>query len=124
MSLVVANRNKSIISNCSLVSHVTVFFFFFLKPNQQALERKDSNVQNGSIGGRNNGIISSNNSQCLINLALMHHSFFVDVYGVWSGRTCLSVDWFVACRTLILSYTAVQRFIVKHFAVIFQIVTT
>ena len=40
------------------------FLYFLLKPNQQALKRKDSNMHCSSIGRRNNGIISSNNSKC------------------------------------------------------------
>ena len=53
------------------------FLYFLLKPNQQALKRKDSNVHCGSIGRRNNGFISSNNNQCLVNLALMRHSLWL-----------------------------------------------
>ena len=45
-------------------------YIFLLKPNRQALKRKDSNVHCGRC---NNGI-SSSNSQCLVNLALMRHS--------------------------------------------------
>ena len=35
----------------------------------------------GSIGGRKNGIISSNNSQCLVNLALMRHLLMAVEFG-------------------------------------------
>ena len=57
------------------------FLYFLLKPNQQALKRKDHDVHCGSIGKRNNGIISSNNSHCLVNLALMRHSLMVVEFG-------------------------------------------
>ena len=57
-----------------LVSHIGIFYTFLLKPHQQALKKKDSNVHCGSIGRRNNGIISSYRRQCLVNLALMRHS--------------------------------------------------
>ena len=63
----------------SLVNHASVFFM--LKPNQQALKRKDRYVHCGSIGRRNNGIFSSNNSQCLVNLALMHYSLVAVEFG-------------------------------------------
>ena len=56
MSLVVANRNKSVISNFCSLSCTGILYTFLLKPNQQALKRKDSNVRCGSIGRRNNGI--------------------------------------------------------------------
>ena len=52
-----------------------------MKPNQQALKRKDSNVHCGSVRRRNNGIISSNNSRCLVNLALMRHSLMAIEFG-------------------------------------------
>ena len=56
---------------------------FLLKPNQQALKKKDSNVHcgTGSFGRRNNGFISSNKSQCLVNLALMCHSLMAMEFG-------------------------------------------
>ena len=57
------------------------FLYFLLKPNQQALKRKDRDVHCGSIGRRNNGIIGSNNNQCLVNLALMRHSLMVVEFG-------------------------------------------
>ena len=57
------------------------FIFFLLKPNQQALNRKDCNVHCGSIGRRNNGFISSNNSQCLVNLALIRYSLMAMEFG-------------------------------------------
>ena len=58
------------------------FLYFLLKPNQQALKRKDRDVHCGSIGRRNNGIITCNNSQCLVNLALMRHSLMVVEFAV------------------------------------------
>ena len=57
------------------------FLLFLLKPNQQELKRKDSNVHCGSIGRRNNGFISSNNSQCLVYLAVMRHSLMAMEFG-------------------------------------------
>ena len=53
------------------------FLYFF----QQALKRKDRDMHCGSIGRRNNGIISSNNSQCLVNLGLTRHSLMVVEFG-------------------------------------------
>ena len=84
VSLVVANQNKSVISNfCSLVnwSCADIFYISLLKPNQQALKRKDSIVHCDSIGRRNNGIIGSNNCQCLVNLALKCHSLMAVEFG-------------------------------------------
>ena len=68
---------------CSLVSHVGYRYvsYFFVEANQQALKRKDSDVHCGSIGKRNNGIISSRNSQCLVNLVLMRHSLMAVDFG-------------------------------------------
>ena len=63
-------------------ARIAVFFrIFSLKRSQQALKRKDSNVHCGSIGRRNNGVIGSNNSQCLVNLALMRHSSMAMKFG-------------------------------------------
>ena len=57
------------------------FYIFLLQPNQQALKRKNSNVHCVSIGRRNNGIVSSNNSQCSVSLALMRHSLMAMEFG-------------------------------------------
>ena len=57
------------------------FYIFLLKPNQQALKRKDSNVRCGSIGRRNNGVIRNNSIQCLVNLALKRHSLMAAEFG-------------------------------------------
>ena len=57
------------------------FLYFLLKPTQQALKMKDRDVHCGSIGRRNNGIISSNSSQCSVNLALMRHSLMAVEFG-------------------------------------------
>ena len=78
MSLVVANRNKSDISNFLWPSWscTGIFYIFLLKPNQQALKRKDSNVRCGSIGWR-----ISSSSQCLVNLALMRHLLMAVEFG-------------------------------------------
>ena len=53
---------------------INIFYIFLLKPSQQALKRKDSNVHCGSIGRGSNGTISISNSQCLVKMALMRHS--------------------------------------------------
>ena len=56
-------------------------YIFLLKANQKALKRKDSNVRCGSIGRRKNGITSSNNNQCLVNLALMRYLVMAVEFG-------------------------------------------
>ena len=58
-----------------------ILYIFLMKPNQQALKKKDSIVHCGSIGRRNNGIIRSNSNQCLVNLALMRHSLMAVEFG-------------------------------------------
>ena len=88
-----------------------------LKPNQQALKRKDSNVHCGSIDRHNNGIIRSNSSQCLVNLALMHQSLMAVEFGTgdlgwaWTrliGNTVLPCLIIAFEITKSLSYKAVD----------------